>query len=586
MSANARIAAVQAENERLELRNIQLTRTIADLDQAQLAAQLGSWNVDLASGRVSWSRELHRLLDVGADISPTQEAMIDRVHPEDREMAFEAISSVISSGSSFLVEHRLQLSSGAVRWIRARGWAELDETGSPVRVLGTAQDITEQRLAHDALQHQMTHDPLTGLPNRADLLARLKAALAAHPKQPAAVGLIYLDIDRFQLINASLGLPTGDALLLETGERIAALLPPGLCLARVGGDEFAVLCDGGPGAQDPVALAERICAAMITPVEWSSGQLVMSVSAGVAVATSAAVSPHELLRDANAAMFLAKRSGRAQSVVFEPTLRAKALARLEMEVDLRRSLRSGDLCVHYQQIVSMNGRPLGHEALVRWNHPRRGMVSPDAFITIAEETGLIVPLGAWVLREACMQGRRFQRLAPQWSGMTMSVNLSGVQLNQPDLVETISAALHDTELRSEHLHLEMTESVLMSDAPTTIKALQGLKVLGVKLAIDDFGTGYSSLAYLRRFPVDVLKIDRTFVSGLGNDSEDSALVAAIVSLAKALGLATVAEGVETEVQHGHLVGLGCERAQGYLFGRPVPAAEAETALVNSTWPDH
>jgi diguanylate cyclase (GGDEF)-like protein len=513
--------------------------------------------------------------------------MIDRTHPEDREMVFEAISSVIASGSPFLVEHRLQLPSGALRWIRARGWTELDETGSPVRVLGTAQDITEQRLARDALQHQMTHDPLTGLPNRADLLARLKAALAAHPKHPAAVGLIYLDIDRFQLINASLGLPTGDALLIETGERIAALLPPGLCLARVGSDEFAVLCDGRPGAQDAVALAERICAAMITPVEWSSGQLVMSVSAGVAVATSAAVSPHELLRDANAAMFLAKRNGRAQSTVFEATLRTKALARLETEVDLRRSLRSGDLRVHYQQIVSMNGRPLGHEALVRWNHPKRGIVSPDAFISIAEETGLIVPLGAWVLREACTQGRRFQRLAPQWSSLTMSVNISGVQLNQPDLVETISAALHDTELRSEHLQLEMTESVLMSDAPTTIKALQGLKELGVRLAIDDFGTGYSSLAYLRRFPVDVLKIDRTFVRGLGRDSEDSALVAAIVSLAKALGLATVAEGVETEVQHGHLAGLGCERAQGYLFGRPVPAAEAETALASNTWPpDH
>jgi Amt family ammonium transporter len=260
-------------------------------------------------------------------------------------------------------------------------------------------------------------------------------------------------------------------------------------------------------------------------------------------------------------------------------MRARAVGRLDTEISLRRSIADGDLRVHYQPIVNLvDGLVLGHEALVRWQHPTRGLLGPDEFIPIAEETGLIVPLGAWVLREACHQARQFQTRDPMWSGLTMSVNLSGGQLGQRDLVGLIASAHEDADLQPEHLQLEMTESVLMDDAAHTITILESLKDLGVLLGVDDFGTGYSSLAYLKRFPVDVLKIDRSFVNGLADDLEDSAIVAAIVSLADTLGLKTLAEGVEARIQQATLVGLGCTRAQGYLFARPLAVAEAETAL--------
>jgi EAL domain-containing protein (putative c-di-GMP-specific phosphodiesterase class I) len=284
-------------------------------------------------------------------------------------------------------------------------------------------------------------------------------------------------------------------------------------------------------------------------------------------------------------MYRAKSAGRARAAVFAQAMRAHAIGRVDIEMALRRAIVDGELRLHYQPIVELaDGHVVGHEALVRWQHPTRGLLGPAEFITIAEESGLIVPLGAWVLREACAQAKRFQLLDPRWSRLSMSVNLSGGQLGQADLVELIASSLRDSDLKSELLQLEMTESVLMDDAATTIKILETLKGLGVHLGVDDFGTGFSSLAYLRRFPVDTLKIDRSFVDGLGHDPEDSAIVAAVVSLADTLGLTTIAEGVETTLQRDCLVGLGCSRAQGYLFARPVPASDAEAALERSLSP--
>jgi EAL domain-containing protein (putative c-di-GMP-specific phosphodiesterase class I) len=318
---------------------------------------------------------------------------------------------------------------------------------------------------------------------------------------------------------------------------------------------------------------------MTEPLAWDGGELVISVSAGVAFTTSGAIGPGSLLRDADAAMYRAKSGGRARAAVFAQAMRVHAIGRVDIEMALRRSIIDGELRLHYQPIVNLaDGQVVGHEALVRWAHPTRGLLGPDEFISIAEESGLIVPLGAWVVREACRQAKRFQMLDTRWSRLSMSVNLSGGQLGQADLVELIASSLRDADLKSEHLQLEMTESVLMDDAATTIKILETLKGLGVHLGVDDFGTGFSSLAYLRRFPVDTLKIDRSFVKGLGDDLEDSAIVAAIVSLSDTLGLTTIAEGVETTLQRDCLIGLGCARAQGFLFARPAPAQDAETAL--------
>jgi diguanylate cyclase (GGDEF)-like protein/PAS domain S-box-containing protein len=555
------------------------TRFESSLAEAQSIAKLGSWEMDLATGTLRCSRELYRLFGFRLDEQPAYEDLIDRTHADDREATLHAHRVTMEGNMSFKVEHRIVLPRGLVRWVRARGRLERDALGQPERLLGTAQDITEQKAAETALLHQAFHDPLSGLPNRLLLLDRVAQALNRLSVRSSTVGVIHLDVDRFKMINDSLGHPVGDQLLLAMADRLIGLVRPGDTLARIGGDEFIVLCESLSGEAEAVMVTDRICTAMAQPLGWDGGQVVITVSAGIALATAPSVDPDSLLRDADAAMHRAKSGGRARSAVFAESMRATVIGRLDTEMTLRQSIADGDLRLHYQPIVSLaDGATVGHEALVRWHHPQRGLIWPDEFITIAEETGLIVPLGAWVVREACRQAKQFQVLDARWSQLTMSVNLSGGQLGQRDLVELIGSALDDVHLAPEHLQLEMTESVLMDDAANTITILQRLKDLGVHLGVDDFGTGYSSLAYLKRFPVDVLKIDRSFVSGLGEDVEDSAIVAAVVSLSDTLGLITVAEGVEAELQREILVGLGCTRAQGYLYSRPVPPDEAEAAL--------
>jgi diguanylate cyclase (GGDEF)-like protein/PAS domain S-box-containing protein len=554
-------------------------RIETSLAEAQGIARVGSWELDLETDAVTWSRELCRLFGFGWNVKPTYEGLIERTHLEDREPLIQALRATMLDFRPFVVEHRLVLPDGTMRWVRSRGRVELDASGRPDRLLGTAQDITEQKAANEALLHQAFHDPLTGLPNRPLFIDRLGQGLKRLERLAATVAVIYLDIDRFKVINDSLGYVVGNQLLLSMAARLNELLLPGETLARIGGDEFVMLCEGLAGEAEAVGIADRVCAALNEPLSWDGGNLVLSVSAGVALSTSSSVSPDSLLRDAEAAMYRAKGEGRARSAVFAETMRAAAVGRLDTEIALRQAIVNGDLRVVYQQIVALaDGRVLGHEALVRWAHPTKGLVGPEEFIAIAEETGLIVPLGTWVLREACLQARSLQRRNAAWSDLTMSVNLSGRQLGQSDLVEHISSALHDADLRPEHLQLEMTESVLIDDASRTISLLESLKTLGVHLSVDDFGTGYSSLAYLRRLPVDVLKIDRIFVNGLGSNLEDSAVAAAVVSLADTLGLATIAEGVETSAQRDCLVELGCDRAQGYLYARPATAAECGLAL--------
>jgi diguanylate cyclase (GGDEF)-like protein/PAS domain S-box-containing protein len=554
-------------------------RSETSLAEAQEIASVGSWELDLETDSLSCSRELCRLYGFEPDESPTNETLFERTHPEDRQSALRVVATTVAECSSFVVDHRVLLPDDSVRWIRARGRVEVDATGRPSRIAGTAQDTTEQKAAEDALRHQACHDPLTGLPIRPFLLDRLRESLADLARVPGSLALIYLDIDRFKVINDSLGHEIGDHVLLTVAARLEGLLRSEDTLARIGGDEFVMLCGGLSGETEAVAMADHCRAVLNEPVAWDRGELVLSVSAGVALATTLSVDRDSLLRDAEAAMYRAKDEGRSRSAVFSQTMRAAAVGRFDTETSLRKSIGKGDLRVHYQQIVTLDGgQVLGHEALVRWAHPTRGLIGPDQFIPIAEETGLIVPLGTLVLREACRQAKEFQVRHPSWSRLTMSVNLSGAQLAQPDLVGLIASALHDADLRPEYLQLEMTESVLMSDASTTVTILKALKGLGVRLSVDDFGTGYSSLAYLRRFPVDVLKIDRSFVSGLGKDIEDSAVVAAVVSLADTLGLVTIAEGVETALQRDCLVALGCSRAQGYLFAHPVGATDCLAAL--------
>ena len=450
-----------------------------------------------------------------------------------------------------------------------------DAGGAITGWVGTLADVT----AEEAMAHQALHDPLTGLPNRALLVDRMTHALAGLSREPSTLGVIFLDVDSFKVINDSRGHPAGDQMLRAMGKRLKGLLRPGDTLARFGGDEFVILCEGLNGEHEAVAVADRVREAMTEPLQSTEGELVLSVSLGISLTTSPLSSPESLLRDADAAMYRAKAAGRGRAEVFAPSMRRTAIGRLDTEVALRRSIAAGDFRVYYQPIVNLiNGHITGTEALVRWEHPTRGLVGPDEFIPIAEETGLIVPLGGWVLAEACRQAKQFQDSDARWASLTMAVNLSGCQINQPGLVEMVRLAVSDAGLRPDRLELEITESVLMNDAAATVRILGMLKDIGVRLSIDDFGTGYSSLAYLKRFPVDLVKIDRSFVDGLGQEPEDSAIVAAIVSLAAAMQLDAIAEGVETSIQQAALLELGCTRGQGFLFNRPMPAADLELVL--------
>jgi diguanylate cyclase (GGDEF)-like protein len=554
-------------------------RLESTLAVTQRTAQVGTWEVDLATNATSWSLELARLFAFSPDHDPTYEALIGRIHPEDLSTTLEAISTMLDSTGTFLVEHRIVRPDGTERWIHSEGRLEVSPMKGPERLLGLAQDITSQRATDDALFRYAFHQPLTGLPNRHLLLDRLTQALNRLARQPSTLGVFYLDIDQFKRINDSLGQAVGDQVLLAMATRLAEWGRQEDTLGHMGADEFVLVCEGLSGESEAMAVAERIRTAMLQPLAWDEGEVVVSVSVGIALCTSPSASADSLLRDADTAMHGAKIAGRARATVFAETMRTRSLGILDTEMTLRESIAKGDLRLHYQPIVNLaDGKVLGHEALVRWEHPTRGLLGPDQFIGIAEETGLIVPLGAWVLSQACLQATRFQRRHPRWSDLTMSVNLSGGQLGQADLLDRISHSLGQAELRPEHLQLEMTESVLMDDAASTITILHALKALDVRLGVDDFGTGYSSLAYLRRFPVDVLKIDRSFVNGLGEDLEDTAIVAAIISLADTLGLTVIAEGVETVLQRDSLASLGCARAQGYLYARPRSAKEAEKAL--------
>jgi diguanylate cyclase (GGDEF)-like protein/PAS domain S-box-containing protein len=443
--------------------------------------------------------------------------------------------------------------------------------------LGT---VIERKRAQERLAHQALHDPLTELPNRALFLDRLALALARLRRRRSSMAVLFADVDRFKVVNDSLGHDAGDRLLVALSRRLRDVLRPGDTLARFGGDEFAVLCEDVPEA-DVIGIAERMTDALAEPFTVGGREVFVSMSVGIAVARDPDQRPAALLRDADAAMYLAKDRGRARFEVFDEAMRDESTERLLLENALRRAPERGELRALYQPIVRLvDGTMVAAEALVRWVHPERGLLEASQFVPLAEETGIIVPVGGWVLEEACRQ-------AATWPGNgdapAVSVNLSARQLSRPDLVDLVAHALRESGLNPDRLWLEITESVLMEDADTAVAALERLRALGAHLSVDDFGTGYSSLAYLRRFPVDSLKVDRSFVAGLGQDPEDSAIVEAVVSMAHSLHLSVVAEGVETLEQLTRLRELGCELAQGFYFAAPVPSSALDPLGVRSRW---
>jgi diguanylate cyclase (GGDEF)-like protein/PAS domain S-box-containing protein len=462
-----------------------------------------------------------------------------------------------------------------------------DEQAWEERYLSTLRSgagIIGQALARSAaeleLSFQAHHDPVTGLGNRWHFLDRLGSAVAALAEVDLGLAVVVFDIDRFKVVNDSLGHAAGDELLARVARRFVSVCRESDSLARLGGDELVLLATqvGSPG--DVIELARSMQATLRDPIVVAGHETVVSVSAGICLAFDQSASPQDLLRDADAAMYAAKARGRNRIEVFDDELREQTRHRMRREHDLRTALQQGELDVFYQPEVSLpDSAVVAAEALVRWHHPRLGLMAAQEFIDIAEDSGLILELGAWVLRRASVQLGEWQRRFPQHP-LVMRVNLSARQIGQPDLVRIVIEAIESAGVSPSSLCLEITETAVMADGEVSLQVLEKLRGLGVGLAIDDFGTGYSSLSYLKRLPVDLVKIDRSFVDGLGVDADDTAIVTAIVNLAGSLGLGVTAEGVESTRQLGELVRLGCGRAQGYLLGRPAPAAEFEERLVS------
>lgn len=565
------VAAMRSEWERTEDALARLEESERALAEAQRIARIGSWEWDVLENRVIWSDALHHVFGVEpTTFGTTYEGYLGLVHPDDREPLRRAIEGALRQAAAFQCEHRVLRPDGELRTIDGRGRPALDANGRVVRLLGTAQDVTEQRLAEQRLEHQALHDPLTELPNRALFLDRLDHALARAKRARTCLAVYFCDVDDFKDVNDSLGHDAGDELLVALPPRLREALRASDTVARFGGDEFVILCEDLGSETEASRIAERIASAFRLPFELDGRPHHLSVSVGVVFVAGGEATATEVLRDADAAMYRAKGGGKGRFELFDAQMRASLVARLETEADLRRALEADELRLFFQPVQSLHdGAFVGAEALVRWQHPRRGLLGPDAFVAVAEDSGLIAPLGEWVLHEACRQ-------AAAWGPERfVSVNLSPRQLSHSDVPALLAHALEASGADPARLELEITENVLMEQSTAVLGTLLRLKGMGVRLVLDDFGTGWSSLAYLKRFPIDGLKIDREFVDGLGRKPEDTAIVAAVLSMAQALELDVIAEGVESEAQLAWLRKRGCACAQGYLLGRPMPAAELD-----------
>lgn len=548
----------------------ELRRTAAQLAEVQRVAGIGSWEWDIGADAVVWSQELHRLLGTSPDsIAPTFEAFLEAVHPEDREMVREHFDRALRTGTSIDHDIRLIRANGGVRFTHIQAIMEFDETGRPVRMRGTAHDITERTALEEKIVHQALYDPLTDLANRALFADRLEQALAGAPRHGRRVVVLVMDLNGFKAVNDTFGHSVGDQLLIEVAARTRPCIRPSDTVARLGGDEFAILLEDA-GVQEAVGVAERILERFRMPFEIEGQELFVDGSIGIAESPSGSISAEALLRDADAAMYTAKRAGKGAYEIFQPEFHVQVLRRFELSTDLRRAVEHGEFVLHYQPIVTLKeGTITGVEALIRWIRPDGQMVSPADFIPVAEQIGLIVPIDRWVMKEACRQLKAWESEVPDSRSISMSVNVSVRHLNDARLTKEVQEILKETGLDPARLTLEITESVLMQDAETTLAVLHELKTLGVRLAIDDFGIGFSSLNYLRRLPVDVVKIDRSFVAGIATQSSEWTLARGIVRLVHELGLETVAEGVERADQRAHLQALGCRLAQGFFFARPM-----------------
>ena len=502
----------------------------------------------------------------------------DITHPDDREWSSAELREFVSGGAAtYQTEKRYIHSDGRSVWAAVSISCVRDDEQQPMYLIAQAEDITERREMRERLAYAAIHDPLTGLPNRELFMDRVEVALRRAARTGHSIAVIFLDLDRFKLINDSLGHDVGDQVLRAVAARLSGVMRASDTLARFGGDEFTVLCDDVGDEGDAVDAAQRLVVAISQPLLLDSGEVFVSTSVGIAL-SGVGESGSAMLRNADVAMYRAKERGPSHTEVYRVDDEQDVVSRLRTSNELHRALERNELELHYQPVVDLESETMvGMEALVRWRHPSRGLLLPFEFITLAEDSGLIVPLGAWVLREACRQTKQWQRARAdegrEASQLNVSVNVSAIQLADPGFARQVAEAVRDSGIDPDCLWLEITESALMREPDEAVEVLQGLRQLGVHVEIDDFGTGYSSMSYLQRFPVETLKIDRSFVEDLDHRSDNAAIVRAIIGLGESLGLSVIAEGVERQSQVARLRVLGCRVAQGYLFGRPISAPE-------------
>lgn len=533
----------------------------------------GFWDWNLHSNQIFFSTRWKSMLGYEeGEIGNKPEDWFNRIHPDDAFRVHQEITACIEGNpTQFESEYRIQHKDGHYLWMLSQGWVVRNSNGKIYRILGSQTEITERKQAEEQLIHDALHDSLTGLPNRVLFMDRLGHAVQLSKRYDKYYfAVLFIDLDRFKVINDSLGHLVGDQLLIEIAQRLSHCLRECDTFARLGGDEFVILLDDIQDAQHATLIAERIQTALKTPFELMGHEVFASASIGIILGTTQYDRAEDLLRDADTAMYRAKGLGRSRYQIFDPSMHEHAMTILRLENDMRRAISNQEFHLHYQPIVSLRtNRILGFEALLRWQHPTRGLIAPSEFIAIAEETGLIIPLGWWVLREACRQMKEWQLQFPSNPPLSISVNVSSKQFAQSNLVEEIEKVLQETGLSAQSLKLEITESTVMENADAATVMLQRLRDLDIHLSIDDFGTGYSSLGYLHRFPVDTLKIDRSFVDGVENDLEKMEIIRTVVTLAWNLGMDIVAEGVETKKQLAQLKALHCENGQGYLFSKPM-----------------
>jgi len=493
------------------------------------------------------------------------------MHPEDRQRVLDEDERTDRTGEPYRVEFRKFARDGSLIWLRDEAVLVRDSGGEPLYWQGVVSDITERKTLEERLEHQAFHDPVTGLPNRRLFVDRLGQALRrTRRRKGRRVTVLFMDLDGFKNVNDSLGHEAGDLLLSVVAQRLRRCLRPEDALARFGGDEFVVLVEDVDDSAEAVRVAERITEELRWPFRLKRRELYVAASIGISLGDARTHDPEDLLRDADTAMYRAKEAGSDYSL-FDPAMHERAMGHLELENDLRRAIQEEEFIVHYQPIVRLDDRSVwGVEALVRWEHPERGLLNPDEFVPLAEESGLVVPMGTAVLEEACRRAKGWQEAYPKMPPLIVYVNLSARQLARPDLAEAVEGALRRTGFEGNCLGLDVTETVYVKALEGNTAALDRLREMGVRVSIDDFGTGYSSLSYLKRLPADALKIDKSFVRGLGEDVEDTTIVRMVVELAHTLGMEVIAEGVETEEQAALLAEMGCDKAQGYHFSRPLP----------------